>query len=476
MDAIRNLSNVKYYGLIKQNSKLNQTDANKENDSQNLVNELDSSAIMNKSLINFKGKNIKLNNGDLLFISGIVSAFSLSAVAANKLKNILSKFLNDNNFKSMTDMDSEKFLDEQTNLVGQLNQVAQLKGKEYMKLVDSVVERCYSESQQQTYDVNDIDNEDAKIYSVLQILVKNKGKLCQENDNKFIDSISTMLSLNKEQREKLQTIVNETLAEYGITSLKNFASIDCVEEQAALVGKISTEFNLSDSDETLVLSALIDRIYAEEECYNPKLSPFDRDVDQRVNDKIVLAEILKTYNLHPDDCQNLIKAMNIDAYNHHLNSIFDLLKNNQDITKYEETNAVLDSKNFRNIKNDLLCDIYASSKSYDAIVKKYDDKDNANSKRYTKAAALCYKLDSKINLTVSEMKSIMSYLKEKKYDLSDKNEMPKIAYELVELLNKSDSYNAFCSAIKEVSELSDEELDDYNFKYVQLEFDKMYKS
>ena len=78
------------------------TKSNTDTNSQKLEQDLIRNAALGKSQINFKGKLFNINKKDLLFLSSLTASFGLSAEYLDKLKQTLSEFLSDNDFKKIS--------------------------------------------------------------------------------------------------------------------------------------------------------------------------------------------------------------------------------------------------------------------------------------------------------------------------------------------------------------------------------------
>ena len=100
------VNNSYLIALPKFNKAQNTALVTNSDNNKSIDNELDKIAIINKSQVNFRGKGFDFSKKDLMFLSGLTSAFGLSSIIADKLKNKLADFLQDNKLKSMDDMAS----------------------------------------------------------------------------------------------------------------------------------------------------------------------------------------------------------------------------------------------------------------------------------------------------------------------------------------------------------------------------------
>lgn len=435
-----------------------------------LNNDLSNIANYNKSLINFQGKNVKLTKKDMVFITGLATTFGLSALVVDKLKQKLGDFLQDNNFISMDDIAGDDNLDVQLNLVEKLNETTNFKDDYYLKLVNSVIDRCYkptSEKNEKKFEP--IDNDLFNDYDDLEINKFKKGmKLVKENDKKCLDAIGNAFGFNPTQQARFEEIINTTLKENNLYSIKGLSNDDMVETEAALTEKIAKEFNLSEGDSIILIAELSNRYNSKETMYEPNISPLDRNFEISSRDANILNNIMKKNNVNPNLIGILHRAMKQDASAYNFNSIFELFNPKYELSNFKNTNNVLNSKNFKLKKTDLLIDLNLAAKNIQAESTKIVHQEKNNMENISRIEGFICELDKLYDFPKDVIKNIKKFMTTEKYDLNNKENAAKIAYELSEFLNKENDYIKIRKIVKEINEMSKEDLDMCGFKYCQL--------
>lgn len=435
-----------------------------------LNNDLSNIANYNKSLINFQGKNVKLTKKDMVFITGLATTFGLSALVVDKLKQKLGDFLQDNNFISMDDIAGDDNLDVQLNLVEKLNETTNFKDDYYLKLVNSVIDRCYkptSEKNEKKFEP--IDNDLFNDYDDLEINKFKKGmKLVKENDKKCLDAIGNAFGFNPTQQARFEEIINTTLKENDLYSIKGLSNDDMVETEAALTEKIAKEFNLSEGDSIILIAELSNRYNSKETMYEPNISPLDRNFEISSRDASILNNIMEKNHINPNLIEILHRAMKQDALAYNFNSIFELFNPNYELSNFQNTNNVLNSKNFKLKKTDLLIDLNLAAKNIQAESTKIVHQEKNNMENISRIEGFICELDKLYDFPKDVIKNIKKFMTTEKYDLNNKENAAKIAYELSEFLNKENDYIKIRKIVKEINEMSKEDLDMCGFKYCQL--------
>lgn len=97
--------------------------------------------------------------------------------------------------------------------------------------------------------------------------------------SKFNDVITENLGLNGEQSAKFKSIISEYLSANNLATLKSLRGEDFFNEQAELISKISAEFNLSDNEENILNTEMVNYIYSKPNNYTPMTTRFDKDFD-----------------------------------------------------------------------------------------------------------------------------------------------------------------------------------------------------
>lgn len=446
---------------------------NPENEKK-LNNDLNQIALYNKSLINFQGNNIKLTKKDMAFITGLATTFGLSALVVDKLKQKLGDFLQDNNFISMDDIAGDDNLDVQLNLVEKLNETTNFKDNHYLKLMDSVLDRCYKPtSEENKKDSEPINSESFNDYDNLEIkkfkdLIKKSIELVKENDKKCLKAIGNAFRFNPTQQARLEEIVNTTLKENDLSSLKGLNDDDMIETTATLAEKITKEFNLSEDDSIILIAELSYRYNSQETMYEPSISSLDRNIEISYRDTHILNNIMEKNHINPNLMGILHRAMKQDASARNFNSIFELFNPNYELSNFENTNNVLNSNNFKLKKTDLLIDLNLAAKNIQAESAKIEDQEKNNMENISRIEYFICELDKLYNFSKDEIKNLKRFMTTEKYDLNNKENAAQIAYELSEFLNKESDYIEIRKIVKEINEMSKEDLDMCGFKYCQL--------
>jgi len=428
-----------------------------------LENDMVKMSELGKYQINFQGGTFKLNPTDRLFISALATAFGLAADVVDKIKNVVADYLKTNNYNSMSDIGGENNINQQCDLTNEINNVIKLKGKDYERLVGKVIDRCDEGDNYFPYD----DSEEVDLEEVLKQTFKNEIKKNKENDEYFIKSIAFTFGFNEKEQKALQDIFTQYMKEFNIRTLKNLEGIDKINETSVIIEAISREFDLSDEDETLITFELTRRIYANEDNYIPVIHPLDRNTETSTRDAKVLWEALSKYNLSQNNFEMLHLAMKQDAYENGFTSIFETFRDSKNQRFF--TNRILGFDNFKDIKNDLLIDLFDAAKNIEKITSKLDSLDKMHSNKYIRHCAIVYTLDKDFNFSKTDIKVLKKYFLSKTLDLDNNNDIWKAAYELPDLINLPPSAgNKIAEVIKKVNEIPDDELLGYGLEYCRM--------
>lgn len=454
------------------------TKSNTDTNSQKLEQDLIRNAALGKSQINFKGKLFNINKKDLLFLSSLTASFGLSAEYLDKLKQTLSEFLSDNDFKSMDELAGANYIPDQVDLAEKLESAMDLNDEDdeedrFSFIMDMVIDRCEA-GENYFPEINDY-KEAAKRKKAEEARlgenIKQYIKMEDDNDERLINALSTTFELDNDDKKKLREIIDTCLNDYKAVSLKQFSSVDDVDVIVAnLAGIITDEFGLSDYDSILISSELIERITADNR-YIPKINPLDRNEEISQKDKTVFMEIMDGYNIDLQTRENLYLAMKEDAYKNKYSSILDLFSNGNDINQYRATNSVLNSPELHNHKTDLIIDFNLALKNLEAIQEKQRAKEYAAKYRYSKQSAIICLLEKQYGLTGSSIEKLLNYFKTQNLDYSAANDRWKAAYDISDLLNISGKQ--VNEIIKKINSMDEDELDEYNFKLSKLIISKI---
>lgn len=446
------------------------TDNNKSID-----NELDKIAMINKSQVNFRGKGFDFSKKDLMFLSGLTSAFGLSSIIADKLKNKLADFLQDNKLKSMDDMAGEENLLTQSNLIENLNEITNFEDENYFKLMDKVLDRCHDcdntykseiteHINQEEYSDDNVENFELDFKNI----IKRSLNQVKQNDKKCLEAIGNAFGFNPTQQARFEEMVNTTLKENDLSSLKGLSDDDMIETEAALTEKIAKEFNLSEGDSIILIAELSNRYNSKETMYEPNISPLDRNFEISSRDTSILNNIMGKNHINPNLIEILHRAMKQDASAYNFNSIFKLFNPKYELSNFENTNNVLNSDNFKLKKTDLLIDLNLAAKNIQVESAKVVVQEENNMENIFRIEGFICELDKLYNFSKDEVKNIKKFMTTEKYDLNNKENAAKIAYELSEFLNKESDYIEIRKIVKEINEMPKEDLDSYGFQYCQL--------
>ncbi len=457
MNKINFFANVNTYAS--QNFKIKDNNTPEELP-ENLQRDLNKMSVLGKSQIQFKGKSFKLNKDDLLFAGSIAAAFGLSADILNKVKDTIANFLQSNNYTSMSDIGGEENMDLQCDLTEKINDIIDLDDENYEILVNKIVDRCDSEFGYDP-DFSETDNFEQSI--------KNTIKKSKENDEKFIQSLILTFELNPEEQQNLRNIISDALKEHNLPSLKALTRDISFKITDEILDKITESLNLSLGQEGLLTAELERRIAFDDTQYTPKINPLDRNIEKSIKEAAAINKITSKYDIAPFDTDRLIVALKNDAYKNGFTSIFDLF-NGQNIENYTETNSVLSSRDFEQVKTDLLIDFHITAKNQTNIYNQMEKESHERALQYLKNCAIICILDDTFNFSQADLQKLQAYFKAVKPDLKTENNIWKTAYEISEIFKISGTETA--KLIKKACEISEEELQDYNIKYAYKLIDK----
>lgn len=425
--------------------------------------DLNKMSVLGKSQINFRGGSFKLDPNDRLFVGAIATAFGLSASVVDKVKGVISDYLVSNNYKSMSDIGGEENIDRQCDLTEKINDVINLDDRNYERLVGKVIDRC---DEGDNYFPSE-DTDELVTTNIIQNAFADLRKKIIENDERLIKSIAATLELNSEESRKLYKFIDDYMKEANLKSFKEFGNEDKIGENAMLIEKISQEFNLSEDDETLIEIEMTRRIFANENDYMPIIHPLDRNNKFASKDGQILYKILGNYNIKQNDAEKLHFAMKCDAYENSFKSIFETFKDN----KYSRfnTNFILNSNTFKEIKEDILIDLFSCAKKFEQMSAEIDISNQQHNDRYSQhCAALCL-LDEKFNFTEEQIKELKIYFREQEIDMNNSKDIWKAAYEIPDLFNfPLNSSTLIAKILRSINLMDKEELDGYHFKYCQM--------
>ena len=454
------INNIRtYFVVMDKNKELpEQKDESFARNTQKQEYELQKLANLNKGLISFKG--FSLDDFDREFLGELSQNFNVSKDDSKKLEKILKDFLKENDFTSIADMAGDDFSYEQSQLLDRFNSVLKLEDEDYQDLVDMII--AYSDSSFD--DEDDIDN--LLDFELFDNIAKDVIAQIKKNDIACLDSICETFGFNDEQKKRLYDIVYKTLHEDKLMSIKSLENEDNVEIDAIIQERIAQEFNLSEDESLIVSNAFTQRIFSNESSYIPLTNPLDRNIERCSKDNTIFNRILSNYDLSTYDENRLHAAMKHDAYNAGFESIFELFNRNNNFTEFKETNKVLNSENFLQLKNDLLIDFNIANKNQAKILENVRQQGAERGNLYKKTIAVICNLNEKIDLSEEDIKKIKYYLMKSKDDFG--TNPAKAAYELSEIINKENSFDKIHATIKEISVIPDDNLKDYGFEYCNL--------
>lgn len=337
-------------------------------ETSNSTDLLSMNEVVGRSMINFKAQ--QLHRLDKIFIDNIASELNFSKENTTKLTQMISDFLKEGNYKSLGDLAGDEFFDVQCNFI------------------DKVVENFgFSDDLTHEYFVSEFSNRcDAKDNYVPNSIVDfNLENIAFEdmvigvftslaNDTqKFNSVITANLGLDEAQSKKFKSIVSEYLNSHNLTSLKAMRGDDFINEQGELTSIISTEFNLSDNEEDILITEMVNFINSAPNKYTPMTTRIDKDFDMfdAICDKNGIDESLRA------DMYNNIKQI---ALKNGASSLFEVFTNPNIKDEYLDslpTDLIIDlavSKDNVNIIKHKTRDAFYDSVREDIILEKLQEK------------------------------------------------------------------------------------------------------
>ena len=267
----------------------------------------------------------------------------------------------------------------------------------------------------------------------------------------------------------MRNIISDALKEHNLPSLKALTRDISFKITDEILDKITESLNLSLGQEGLLTAELERRIAFDDTQYTPKINPLDRNIEKSIKEAAAINKITSKYDIAPFDTDRLIVALKNDAYKNGFTSIFDLF-NGQNIENYTETNSVLSSRDFEQVKTDLLIDFHITAKNQTNIYNQMEKESHERALQYLKNCAIICILDDTFNFSQADLQKLQAYFKAVKPDLKTENNIWKTAYEISEIFKISGTETA--KLIKKACEISEEELQDYNIKYAYKLIDK----
>lgn len=460
-----NFNNNQYIKL--QNNQNTIDDANQ----QKLEKDLSKLANIAKSQIQFKGR-IKLNKNDLLFISGLGAAFGLSTEALKQAQDTLAKFLETNNYTSMSDFggEEEESFNAQCNLAENLNNVLNLDDDGREKLAGRIIDRCDAEFYYDPDVSTEFENFCAQDRKKLEESIKLAAEQAQSINNfadiKFINAIIKTLNFNDKEQEDFKNIISKTLKDNNYSSLKDFNKFERLEGLCVMLEKLKDTLNLDDDKFNLLENEMSNRVVFPSETYTPEINPLDLNGEEISKFYTIFNSVLKKFTVEPHDMSALRNAIKADACNAGFNNPLEMFNGKNDFNKFKNTNNVLNSEAFSDIKEDILIDMHVATKQADKILKEEELRQTTPHPSF----ALAYFIDDKLNLSRDELEGLRKTLRGQKIDLSQKNDLWKIAFELSEKYDVS--AKELYDAIAPVGNLSNDDLESYGFKFCHKIIDK----
>ena len=232
------------------------------------------SEVSGRSMINFRG--LQLHKLDKLFVDTVAAEMNFSKENTTKFTQIISDFLKERNYKSLGDMSGDEFFDTQCDLLEKFSDNFSFPNDvvhEYF--VNEFTNRCDSKEDYipgtlEKYKLENLAMENMIIHTITSIA---------GDASKFNDVITENLGLNGEQPAKFKSIISEYLSANNLATLKSLRGEDFFNEQAELISKISAEFNLSDNEENILNTEMVNYIYSKPNNYTPMTTRFDKDFD-----------------------------------------------------------------------------------------------------------------------------------------------------------------------------------------------------
>ena len=477
MNEITPIKNVNMNPNFIKKNRPDSTSIEQSTISDTIKNNLKQHAILGQAQVNFKGRfsgkfnGFNLNPKDILFLTTLATSFGLSPVYLDKLKSTLSRYLQDRNYKSMSDIGGENNIVYQSEVAEALRKAMDIDENDTDKLTfltDKIIERCESG---ECYFPENNNFEKAMQEKKAEEefwagLIKYKVKREKEKDEKFIDAVSRTFRLDDIQKNRLKRIINDILIDNNLTNMKDAYGHDDYFEIIAIINSaIEQEFNLSDYESMLVGKEIIERLESGKN-YIPTINPLDRNEKIASKNRAIFNEILNKYKIDLLSQKQLYIAMKQDAYENGYTSIFDLFNKGKSIEQFPATESILNSKAFNNLKTDLIIDFNLADKKSDKILKEREKRNSAFEAKALQASAIVCMLDEKFNLSKQDLMKIRHYLTVEKFNFNEDSDIWKAAYEISEMHNLN--CKKMANIIKITNRMNSKEMDEYAFKYCQL--------
>src|SRR5574344_1276850 len=298
-------SDVQKNNLIKKSSVNNKYSVIDENT-------LSPAEITGRSLVNFQGSGKSLNKQDKSFIDMISKELKLKQ---SDVQQTVVKFLEDNNYKSLSDIGGEEFIDEQCKLQEMITKNKNLDEIDNEYLAGEIVNRC---DLGEKYVPSPKMAEFEKYTEMMGTLKKSF-----EVDSAFTKVISKSLGLSKANDNKLKDILREFLIEHKIKTLKEMSSFECINDIAGLTEKIGKELDLSDFESNLLTGEINNWILSPKGKYKPIITHLDKDFE-------VFDTVCDKFNIDSNYRYELFSTMRDEALKNKYSSIFEIFdkKNN----------------------------------------------------------------------------------------------------------------------------------------------------
>ncbi len=394
---------------------------NLKTDSQNSTELSSMSEITGRSLINFKSA--QLHKLDKVFINNIATELKFSKENITQFTQILSDFLKKGCYKSLGDIAGEENIDIQCDFIDEFIEkfkISDDKIREYF--IDEFTNRC---DDKDNYTPSSFANFNKENIRFENLFINTIDTLRNDTD-KFNNIIAVNIGLNKEQSDEFKSIVSDYLKSNNMLSLRAMKGDDYLNEQSELVSILSAKFDLTENEEDILSTEMINFIYSKAGNYIPVTTYIDKDFD-------IFNAICEKNNIDEQARMEIFINLKDVALKNNASNLFEIF-----------TNPNINDKYISSLPIDFLIDLSTSSKN-NLKIKKHPQRDKFYNN--LRDNIILENLQEKYNLSQTALENIQKEISKRRSDNTEIKSIEQLAYEI------ADKYNLNSGAEKEIKNI-----------------------
>ena len=417
--------------------------------------------------VSFSGaQKIITNTHDKAFIEILSKDLELTKESIKKLKDTVWNFLREKHAKSLSDFKGDDFFEEQVELQRKIVDKLGLNSDDVSELLSQeIVRRCDHGNDYVPGGLREVARgqklqELGRKYGLREL---GSSIMKSEADNKYYAYVKKTLRQTPMENYEFRAAIEDFMKENNMQSIEEFASLEKLNEHAALCDLLQKKFDLSEIERNTISMELLNRGYNDSHKYTPMGPLFAKDMPT-LDYMIREGKYDKCYKNKYNFFSILYRSMEKDAMERNCETIFDIFKieaNETHTYKFLESSGLSKDKIY-NIIMDIV-KIAKNPEKYERFIPKTPASDNFYasgrndiiSDQIIKLFDLNKKCSSDIKIILSKMypEHVIGGenrpIEQITYELADKYKLPANAQKELEKI------------INEVNELAEQDIDAY---------------